>query len=210
MSELQKKKVKIHSIDSIGAHRGWECVNYACLQEDRFGISPKIAWPEGRFSVVKGPWTLPEFRELPRIVMDRKLRRPTWDVQYKDGSLFISGKFKNLIEEISPNTCEFRPCVTEFRNGDPGPEVWLCSATKAFAKSIDPERSVVTISGFGHYLSIGPMNLTFTETEMNKFHLFRIAEMANCILCDDFFKMKCREAGIRSISFKEIGTLALQ
>ncbi|MET3612411.1 hypothetical protein ABID16_000716 [Rhizobium aquaticum] len=210
MAETKKKKIKIHEIDSLGAHRGWECVNYSRLQPDKFGITPKISWPDGKFSVTAGPWTLPVFVEPPHIVIDRKIRRPDWDVQYKDGCLFISGKFRNLIKEVAPDTCEFRPCVTEFRNGEQGPEIWLCSPIKAFAQTIDLVKSHVQVSGYGFYMNPGifdRMRLSFVETEMVEVHLFRIAEMSNGIFCDDFFKMKCREAGIKSISFKEIGEL---
>ncbi|MCM2294511.1 DUF1629 domain-containing protein [Allorhizobium sp. BGMRC 0089] len=198
-------------MDFTTSERGpcWDFVNYDTLQADERGLDPKVPWPDGLFAVTRGPWTPPPYLEPPRFIIDPRLGNPLRDAEVRDNFLFISGKFKRLIEEIAPNTCEFRACVTEHRNGEPGPEIWLCALVKAFRDSIDMAASKVTLNKMGGYMFSEEIYLCFKEKEMLDVHLFRIAENSSGFFCDEYFKSKCKEHGIKRILFKEIGELKL-
>lgn len=211
MAGARKKKCRIFAMDFLSGERGpcWDFVNYETLQSEKRGVNPKVPWPDGLFAVTKGPWTPPHYLEPPRFIIDPKLGNPIRDVARVDNFLFISGKFKRLIKEIAPNTCEFRVCVTEHRNGDPGPEIWLCSPVKAFRDSIDVTNSKVTFNGIGGYALWKGTCIVFKEKDIIKSHFFRISEASNSFFCDEYFKSKCKENDIKRILFKEIGEIKL-
>ncbi|SEL58372.1 imm11 family protein [Xaviernesmea oryzae] len=203
--------LKVYELQPRGSNRGpgWNFVNYNTLQPDKSGIRAKDGWPDGLFSITRGPWTIPEFSEAPHFIIDSKLGRPIRDIEYIDGFLFISGKFKVLIEEVAPRTCDFRKCATEYKNGEPGPELWLCSTIKIFRDAINFEKSNVILSSIGSFMILRETYFNFREIEMIDARLFRLAEYSGGFFCTHYFKNKCREKEIKNISFREIGQIEL-
>ena len=76
---------------------------------------------------------------------ERKGRLPG-DLEPYDGIFFVSKALKAVIEALDPGACDIRPCDTVLSSGEPGPELWLCSVTRAFIEAIDFEHSAISAS----------------------------------------------------------------
>ena len=207
---VRKAKVRpYYKLDSRLTSRGpgWEFANRATLQPDKTGMKPKVGWPDGLFVLPRGPWTLPAFLEPPRFIFDRKLGHEPGDIEMIDGVFFISPRMKTVFEELAPGGCDFRRCTTEYCNGKPGPELWLCSVIQAFRDAIDKETSTVHISPDGGYAFWGKVDLKFRPEAIGDAHVFRLAEYSISVFCDEAFKARCKEIGIKGASFDRIGEL---
>jgi hypothetical protein len=205
---VKSKTRAYYELDSRLTSRGpgWEIANIETLQPDKAGLGAKAGWPDGLFVLPRGPWTLPEYLEPPHFIFDRKLGHDPRDIESIDGFFFISPKMKAVFEELAPEGCDFRPCTTQYRNGGPGPELWLCSVTQAFRDAIDKEGSTVRFKSTGGYMfSGGGVDLKFRADVIGGAHVFRLAETASRVFCDEDFKARCKAVGIRGISFAKVG-----
>ena len=119
----------------------WEFVNYCTVQKDRRGILNADPWPDGYLQMPRGPWRLPDFAEVPRFLIDKKLGRPLRDIENWDGIFFVSAQMKTVLEELDAAAFELRRCETFLSSGEPGRETWLCAVTRAFRGAIDEEKS---------------------------------------------------------------------
>lgn len=190
-----------------GGAPGWEPVNYATVQRNQSGFALMFGWPDGYLNLPRGPWTLGEFVEKPRFLIDRKLGRPPRDVECIDDFFFISPKMKSVFEAADPLACEFRPCESYLPSGEPGPEIWLCSITRAFVGAVDIDGSEVRLMPTADGLpSISRMGarLKLKDDVISGAHLFRVAEMGGVVLCDQAFKDACKQAGIKGARFEPI------
>ncbi|WP_245314414.1 DUF1629 domain-containing protein [Rhizobium sp. R634] len=205
---MKSKAITYYEVGTARSDRGtgWELVNRERLQADGGGISPVTAWPDGRHVLPHGPWRLPEYLEPPHFVFDRSLARGPRDFDMRDGFFLISSKMKTVLEELAPGDCDFRPCVTKFRNGDEAPELWIGTITKAFPEAVDLEQSNVTVSRFGQYLfpSLQPPKITFKPEIVRQSHVFRLVESWLMIFCDEQFRARCKADDITGISFSKI------
>jgi hypothetical protein len=207
---VKSKTQAYYELDSRSTTNGpgWEIANSKTLQRDKTGLVPKVGWPDGLFVLPRGPWTLPEYLEPPHFIFDRKLGHAPRDIESIDGFFFISPKMKAVFEEFAPDGCDFRPCTTQYRNGNPGPELWLCSVIRAFRDAINKDESTVRITARGSYMfSNVPMDLKFRPDVIGGAHAFRLAECAFQVFCDEAFKARCKAAGIKGASFKPIGQI---
>ncbi|MBI4724418.1 MAG: DUF1629 domain-containing protein [Rhodomicrobium sp.] len=194
-----------------GGAVGWEFVNYDAMQRGWHGVRRRDAWPDGYLQMPRGPWLLPEFAEIPRFLIDKKLGRPPRDLESVDGVFLVSPAMKAVLEAVDPDACEFRRCETMLTSGEPGRETWLCAITRAFVGAIDEAASVeLTIRRDPpDYLPSYGMNsstkLQLIPEVIGKAHLFHIAEMARYVFCDQIVKDACKAAGLKGILFRRIG-----
>lgn len=191
---------------SVGRGAGWKMINYNTLQSDAPGLNPKIPWPDGHRVLSRGPWTLPAYVEAPHFVIDLKTGHAPRDIEVIDGFLFISRKFKAVFESLAPGACEFRSCTTEYLNGAPGPETWLCSVTGAFKEAVDIDNSVIRVSALGLYMSTAVnRNYKFRQEVIMDAHIFTLAETPKLLYCDENFKAETRNSEIKGAIFKLFG-----
>lgn len=146
MSNKATRKIKTPAFYEInsdypGGGPGWKLLNYETLQHDHPGMRPAVAWPDGYLHLPRGPWCLPEFVEMPRLLIDRKLGRPPRDLENIDGLFFISAAMKAVLDAVDSLTCEFRCCETVLPSGEAGRETWLCAVTRAFVGAVNVEGS---------------------------------------------------------------------
>ncbi|ACE94904.1 hypothetical conserved protein (plasmid) [Rhizobium etli CIAT 652] len=208
---LKPKKSVVYSVVTTRSDRGsgWELVNRDRLQAGG-GIRPTVPWPDGPLVLPRGPWNMPKYLEPPHFVFKHRLGHGPHDFDIRDGFFLISPQMKELFDELAPGDCEYTRCITSYGNGDAGPELWLCSVVKAFRDAVDLEiSSNVTVSGYGLYLfpNFRKIDLAFKSAVIGSAHLFRLAEKASSLFCDDEFKIRCRAKEITGISFEKIGAL---
>jgi hypothetical protein len=193
-----------------GGAPGWKFLNHDTVQKDHKGIRPVPPWPDGVTASSRGgPWRFPDFVETPRFLFDPKLGRPPRDVENIDGFWVVSGEMKAVLEATDPEACEFRPCKTVLSSGDPGPERWLCTITRAFLDAVDLETTEGLLVGRNPDGSI-----SYTRTPLTKLRfkrdvvagarLFHVVEIsAHTVYCDQIMKDACKVAGLKGIRFRE-------
>jgi hypothetical protein len=193
-----------------GGSPGWKFLNYDTVQQDQKGICPVPPWPNGRtVSSSGGPWRFPVFVQTPRFLIDRKLGRPPRDVENKDGFWIVSAEMKAVLEATDPEACEFRPCETVLSSGDPGPERWLCTVTRAFLDAVDLEATegLLDRRNPDRSISYTPTPLTklrFKRDVVGSAHLFHVVEISSHVVyCDQIMKDACKVAGLKGIRFAE-------
>jgi len=208
------RKIFYYEIRTTRSDRGdgWDLMNRDRLQPDGGRLTLKKAWPDGVGVLPRGPWTLPDYLEPPHFVFDRSLGRPPHDFDVQDGLFLISAKMKSLLEELAPDACDYRPCVTSYRNGKPGPELWVGSVVRAFTDAVDLENSNIKVSGYGFYMA--PMypqqaKFAFKPEVIGSANVFRLAETPFYPFCDEHFRARCREAGIKGIAFSKVGSITV-
>ena len=194
-------------VDFYGKLLFWELENVDRLQADGRGLMAPTPWPDGYLQSLRGPWILPEYLERPRFVIDEKKGRLPCDLETYDGVFIISNAMKAVFETLAPNACDIRPCDTVLSSGQPGPELWLCSVTRAFIGAIDFERSALRVSFFANngqpvYSLAGGPKLLFKPEIIGEAHLFHAAEFGgSTVFCGEAFKQACKEAGLKGICF---------
>ena len=155
-----------------------------------------------------GPWRFPHWVEVPRFLFDKKLGRSPRDLENLDGYWLVSAAMKTVLEATDAEACEFCACETVLASGEPGPERWLCTITRAFLGSVDIDATE------GLLISKNPNgSLAYTATPMTKLrfrrdvvgsaHLFHVVEISsNRVYCDQAIKDACKAAGLRGIRFR--------
>ena len=197
---------EIHA-DFYGKLLFWELENVDRLQAEGRRLTAPTPWPDGYLQSLRGPWNLPDYLERPRFAIDDKEGRLPRDLESYDGIFFISNAMKAVFEALDPNACDIRPCETVLASGDPGPELWLCSVTRAFIGAIDFERSAISLGFFANnglpvYSLGGGPKLRFKPEIIGDAHLFHAAELGgSTVFCDEAFKQACKDAGLKGIRF---------
>jgi hypothetical protein len=170
------------------------------------GLSAPTPWPDGYLQSLRGPWNLPDYVERPRFLIDEKKGRLPRDLE-DHGPFFISKAAKAVFEALAPSACDIRPCDTIVSSGEPGPEMWLCSVTRAFIGAIDFELSDIHLSfytnnGLPMYGLGGGPKLRFRPEIIGDAHLFHPAELGgSSVFCSETFKQACKDAGLKGIRF---------
>jgi hypothetical protein len=187
----------------------WKFLNSDTVQKNHKGIRAVPPWPTGGATTKDGPWRFPVFVETPRFLFDRKLGRPPRDVENIDVFWIISREMKAVLETADPEACEFRPCETVLGSGDPGPERWLCTITRAFLDAVDLEATEGLLSrrnpnGSMSYTPIPLTKLRFKRDVVEGAHMFHVVEIsAHRVYCDQIMKDVCKAAGLKGLKFRE-------
>jgi uncharacterized protein YjbI with pentapeptide repeats len=192
--------------DYCGKLLCWELENIDRLQTNGRRLTAPEAWPDGYLQSLRGPWNLPDYLERPRFVIDEKNGRLPRDLEVYDGVFFVSKAMKAVLEALDPGACDIRPCDTVLSSGEPGPELWLCSITRAFIGAIDFERSAISVSFFADnglpmYGLGGNTKIRFKPEVINGAYLFHAAELSGYVFCDEPFKQACKDAGLKGLRF---------
>ncbi|ULO25002.1 DUF1629 domain-containing protein [Methylocystis sp. SB2] len=190
----------------------FKLANEARLQECG-SLLAELGWPDGYARLPRHPWRLPDYREPPLLLFDKKFGRPARDVENQDGLWFVTSAMKAFLGRVDPGACEFRKCDTVWSSGEAGPEYWLCSVTRLLFgwDVIDLEKSknmtvVIRPDGFPSYPVTGGYPFIHLKSDaVGSAHLFRIVGLGEAIFCDQTLKDAYKEAGIKGGDFLKIG-----
>ncbi len=188
-----------------GSTAGYDIVNLDALQPNVSSLRAQVLWPDGILSTLRGPWTIPDYLENPHIVVDKRKKATLLDFFRRDGFIFITAKLKAIFDELAPGTCDYRLCKTEFSDGTPGVETWMCSPNEVFNDIVDLEASNISISRSGSYSLLDGDWMVFRNDLSIKTHVFRVNQSSTSIFCDEIFKSTCKLQKIRGIGFELIG-----
>lgn len=97
----------------------FELANEARLQECG-SLPAEPSWRDSYARLPHHPWRLPDYREPPLLLFDKKLGRPARDVENEDGLQFVTSAMKAYLERVDPDACEFRKCDTQWTSGEAG------------------------------------------------------------------------------------------
>ncbi|AZG75280.1 imm11 family protein [Methylocystis rosea] len=169
-------------------------------------------WPDGYARLTRHPWRLPDYREPPLLLFDKKFGRPARDVENQDGLWFVTSAMKAFLENVDPGACEYRKCDTVWTSGEAGPEYWLCSVIRMlFGRDvIDVDKSTkvkvrIEPDGFPTYQTISDRSVHLKPEVVGAAHLFRIVEMGRGVYCDQFVKDSYKAAGLKGADIYKIG-----
>jgi hypothetical protein len=170
------------------------------------------SWPDGYAQLPRHPWRLPDYREPPLLLFDKKFGRPARDVEAQDGLWFVTSAMRAFLEQVDPGACEFRKCETEWSSGEAGPEYWLCSVTRVlFGRDvIDVDKSTkvkvqIEPDGFPSYQIFSERYVHLKPEVVGAAHLFRIVEMDGRVYCGQFVKDSYKAAGLKGADIYKIG-----
>lgn len=190
---------------------GFKLLNSESLQKDAKGIAPAIGWPDGYGVLPRHPFRFPDYLEVPRILVDKRLGRPLRDLENRSGFWYVSPMMKSVLEEFAPGACEFRRCDTVLPSGDIGPELWLCSVTRFLygRDVIDAEATkgfsvLEDQNGLLDYGLTPFFSLQFRPEAVGSEHLFRLVELGRWVFCDQCMKDACKAAGVKGVSFEKM------
>ncbi|WP_051592433.1 DUF1629 domain-containing protein [Methylosinus sp. sav-2] len=191
---------------------GLQLLNSEKLQKDAKGLAPAIGWPDGYGVLPRHPFRFPDYLEVPRVLIDKRLGRPLRDLENRQGFWYVSPALKAVLEQFAPGACEFSRCETVLPSGEAGSELWLCSVTRCLygRDVIDPEatkdfKAREDMNGLLNYGLTPTYSLRFRPEAIGSEHLFRLVEMVSRVFCDQLMKDACKAAGIKGVSFEKIG-----
>ncbi len=119
------------------------------------------------------------------------------------GYWLISEKMKTVLSETDPKAFAFAPCELVDFEGNPGPVRWLCDVVR-IVDALDEAASDAKVERDGlrkRYQIVGSRRLVFRDELVGPAHIFRMEYMRMTIICDDFFKLACKNANLKVMRF---------
>jgi hypothetical protein len=169
---------------------------YSLLNKERLfaGGPPFFMLPEGR----RG---FRDYPEMPVFLFSGKSSR---DFELFSFYWFISDRMKNVLERVDPEAFVFLKCKVQLKDGADGPVRWLCDIVRVL-DALDEGKSEVRINrsddGTKYYQFGGRCALHFNDDAIGPHHVFRMKFRESEVICDDDFKLACREAGLTGVTF---------
>jgi hypothetical protein len=194
------RKPKARRFYKMGPNRrmtapsGFEVENQTALLQGRRVLAP----PPGQ----RG---LPDLPEPPRLVIDKRLGRPPYDVERYHDYWLISDRTKEIFEAVDPEAFAYLKCDVEFAGGAAGPVYWLCDVLRIL-DAVDEQASRLTIyedqAGKAYDL-MGHASLVFKDEIVGSAHVFRPTHYQVAVFCDQQLKDACKAIGLRGIAFED-------
>jgi hypothetical protein len=189
----------------------FKLANEARLQECG-SLLAEPAWPDGYAQLPRHPWRLPDYRESPLLVFDKRFGRPARDVENFGGLWFVTSAMKAFLERVDPDACDFRKCDTEWTSGEAGPEYWLCSVTRLLfgwdVIDVDQSRNLRVLRDADDMppwsYSVRFHDLYLKPEAIGSARVFRIIGLGHCIFCDQSVKDAYKAAGLKGAAFDKL------
>jgi hypothetical protein len=122
-----------------------------------------------------------------------------------------------VFESVDSEGFSFIPCTVRVPKGVwDGPGYWLCDVIRILdALNEDLSRLKIGIRedpvyrdfGQKYYQLFGGSELVFNEELVGDTHVFRMAHLKSCIICDQEMKGACKSAGLKGILFRDVSNL---
>jgi hypothetical protein len=152
------------------------------------------------------------FPEAPKILFDKKLGRPPFDLGPFGDYWLISDSTKVLFESLQANAFSFLKCDIVLPDGSTGPQYWLCDVS-TILDAVDEEKSIVDIimpgdrelnrvETYKRYKLIFNYNLILNDNIVAGHEIFRLIYSPHYIVCTDNFKKSCK--GLSGFKFKNL------
>jgi uncharacterized protein DUF1629 len=117
---------------------------------------------------------------------------------------FISDRMKAFLEQFDPAAFEFLKCEIKLPDGTSGPVRWLCDVVRV-VDALDEEKSrdifIETDTAGQKYYLIGSGTFAFNEDAVGPHHVFLMRYSHKYVVGDEEFKLACKAAGLKGISF---------
>jgi hypothetical protein len=150
-------------------------------------------------------------------MFDKSVGSLPYDLEPYYGWWLISDRTKAVLERLDPEAFVFVPCDVRVPHGSyHGPDYWLCDVVRVL-DALDESQSRLTIRiesdarslNFGKkvYMAMPGSKLVFTEAEIGKAHIFRMAHCEADVICDQDLKDACKSAGLKRIRFRDASKL---
>ncbi|RXT36667.1 hypothetical protein B5V03_34080 [Bradyrhizobium betae] len=151
------------------------------------------------------------------FVFDKSVGSLPYDLEPYYRWWLISDRTKAVLERLDPEAFVFVPCDVRVPHGSyRGPHYWLCDVVRVL-DALDESQSCLTIRiendarslDFGKkvYMAMPGSKLVFTEAEIGKAHIFRMAHSEADVICDQDLKDACKSAGLKRIRFRDASKL---
>jgi Protein of unknown function (DUF1629) len=187
-----------------------------------FIVTSKVAHQASGFRLLNGdnlfasgpltflpPLGLRGFRnypERPVFLANAKLGRIHWDLEEYSGYWFISEKMKSVLQMVDPGAFSFLACEMRSPDGMRQPTRWLCDMTRVL-DALDEAQSTARIgvasNGSKFYNLSGSERLSFQESIVGDFHIFRMKFFEAKVICDEELRLACKSADLKGISFDD-------
>ena len=148
----------------------------------------------------------PNFPEIPRIVIDRKLGLPPRDLEEYSAYWLISDRLKTVLEAVDLEAFDFARCDVRIAGSGVGPVYWLCDVVRVI-DAVDEAASKVTIryyeGDYKTYSLAGGASLVLREDVVGPAHIFRMAHLEPTVICDQIVRDACKTANLKGITFRD-------
>ncbi len=196
-----RRRVEKHKFFVMTSRVAHQASGFRLLNGDRlFKVGPLTFLP---------PLGLRGFRDYPErpiFLDDVKLGRIHRDLEEYSGYWFISEKMKSVLQTVDPEAFAFLECDIQSSDGTRQPARWLCDAVRVL-DALDEDQSTAEIGvatdGSKVYHYVHTAKLIFKESIVGSSHIFRMKYFKPTTICDDEFRLACKSADLKGISFDD-------
>jgi hypothetical protein len=159
----------------------------------------------------RGERGFPQYAQMPRLLIDKKLGRRVRDLEECYEYWLVSGAMKAVLESADPASVAFNACETVLPDGTPGPKHWLCDVVPML-DAVDEATSIVRIldaAGAGRrYDFLSNTALAFRPDIVAQHHIFRLTYRWPAVICDDVIRRACKAAKLDGIYFRNAANIS--